>query len=192
MPDEQHTPAQLNRPATASFHTSDPFPMLRTAEFDAITTAEELQLAAQTVGQAAAQAYLFAVALRIRSVLPTAHQLVVDTAAWLDQRGENRPDITEVFDREGNELFNSVLETSDVADEVLEACTLLDHGLRYADPWIIKSRWEGVESTYGPSYRVTLPELTPDLQAALRAAGRRPEPSGPVTTHRTLTLPIDE
>jgi hypothetical protein len=74
MPDQQHTPARLNCPATASFHTSDPFPMLRTAEFDAITTAEELQLAAQTMGKAAAQIYLFAVALRIRSVLPTAHQ----------------------------------------------------------------------------------------------------------------------
>ena len=51
MTDEQHTPARLNCPATASFHTSDPSPMLRTADFDAITTAEELQLAAQTVGQ---------------------------------------------------------------------------------------------------------------------------------------------
>jgi hypothetical protein len=114
-------------------------------------------------------------------VLPTAHRLVVDTASWLDQRGENRPDIVEVYTSDGDELYHCY-KPSDVDDLDLaldEAGTLLDHALRYADPWTIETAWEGRESEYGPTYDLTLPALPPELEAAceqLAAEGARDEP----------------
>jgi hypothetical protein len=144
---------------------SDPLQMLDTAAAAAESLASDAYQEATTAGQHAAQAWLVVATLQIRAVLPTAHKLIVSTASWVDQRGANRPTVLKVLDRDSLVVYDCY-DDSDAHDVVNEACTSLDHALRYADPWSIESGWEALGSAYGPEYEVELPELVPDLEAA--------------------------
>lgn len=156
----------------------EPAAELRCDLRNAVSHANFVEREAVQWATAVATAWLAVAAIQLRSVLPDAARLHVDTEAWSEDRGENRPTVLRVLGPAGGVLYEiegdvhgsrpKGIDDEDIDDLVLEVCTSLDHALYYLPPWRLQA-WSRLGRATSMRYEVQLPD-TPRLDVESSAS----------------------